>query len=303
MNDKFYTCAKALVATVRAGSISAAANELNTTKSAISQKIAFFEAALGLTLLDRTGRAVTPTAAGRRIFDLCVEPIDTAMEAAANLGLIKSGQVAGRVSISGPNSLLGAIFVPLMAGLHSDYPDIELELHAEDSKTDFAAQDIDLAFRSGHVPKGKYISVALPPAPRAIYANSKFLENHQPIIKPSDLVKVPCVLRVQEDTRWEFHHVSGRREVVTPRAGLWVNTMELSHAAAREGRGAALLPSLLSQRDVDDGKLVRMLPKWSTDPVDLSLLCRPERLAAPPVAAVKHYIMKHSAVIGRQTLA
>jgi len=50
MNDRFYSCAKALVATVRTGSMSAAAANLKTTKSAISQKLSFFEAELGLTL-------------------------------------------------------------------------------------------------------------------------------------------------------------------------------------------------------------------------------------------------------------
>ncbi|WP_299842489.1 LysR family transcriptional regulator [uncultured Roseovarius sp.] len=293
MNDRFYTCAKALVATVRAGSISAAANELQTTKSAISQKITFFEAELGLTLLDRSGRAVTPTAAGRRIFDLCVGPVDAAMETAANLGLLKSGAVAGRVSISGPNSLLGTVFVPLLAGLRTSYPDIDLELHADDSKTDFAADDIDLAFRSGPASKGKYVSATLPSAQRALYASPAFLELTGPITKLSDLANAPCVLRIQEDPEWAFQHADGRRQSVVPCVGLRVNTMELSHAAVQEGHGAALLPSILTQPDVHKKTLVRLLPDWSTDPVDLSLLCRSQRLSAPPVAAVRRYILEN----------
>jgi len=51
----------------------------------------------------------------------------------------------------------------------------------------------------------------------------------------------------------------------------------------------ARLPSLLAQPDEWAGSLVRLIPDWAADPVSLTLLCRPERLAAPPVAAVRRY--------------
>ncbi|MBY6068958.1 LysR family transcriptional regulator [Leisingera aquaemixtae] len=291
MNDRFYSCAKALVATVRAGSMSAAAAELNTTKSAISQKLALFEAELGLVLLDRSGRAVAPTAAGRRIFEVCAEPVDAALEAEAQLGFLRGGKIAGRVSVSGPNSLLGTIFVPLLAGLQSRYPDIELELHADDSKSDFAAEDIDLAFRTGPTDKGRFVSAALPSAQRAPYASPALAEQTPPFSRPADLARLPFVLRMQEPGKWAFQNHGGQQESIEPPISLRVNTMELAYAAVLAGQGAALLPSLLAQEDVQAGRLVRLIPDWSAAPVPMTLLCRPERLAAPPVAAVRRHIL------------
>ncbi|WP_170387555.1 LysR family transcriptional regulator [Ruegeria atlantica] len=292
MNDRFYSCAKALVATVRAGSMSAAAAELNTTKSAISQKLALFEAELGLVLLDRSGRAVTPTSAGRRIFEICAGPVDAALEAEAELGFARSGKIAGRVSISGPNSLLGTMFVPLLTGLQTRFPDVELELHADDSRSDFAADDIDLAFRTGSAGKGRFISTALPPARRAPYASPTLLEQVQEVARPADLLSLPCVLRTQEPCKWVFKNDDGRQEVVTPPIGLRVNTMELAYSVVLRGHAVAMLPTLLAQQDEHVGSLVRLLPDWFTEPVPLTLLCRPERLAAPQVSAVRQHIME-----------
>lgn len=291
MNDRFYSRAKALVATVRAGSMSAAAAELKTTKSAISQKLALFEAELGLVLLDRSGRAVAPTAAGRRIFEICAGPVDAALEAEAELGFARSGKTAGRVSVSGPNSLLGTVFVPLLAGLRSRCPEIELELHADDSKSDFAAEDIDLAFRTGPADKGRFISAALPSAQRAPYASPAFVERVESVTQPAELASLPCILRTQEPDKWLFKNEDAQHQVVEPIIGLRVNTMELAYAAVLEGQGVALLPSLLAEPDEQIGRLVRLIPDWSTDPVSMTLLCRPERLSAPSVAAVRRYIL------------
>ncbi|WP_108860836.1 LysR family transcriptional regulator [Ruegeria sp. Alg231-54] len=292
MNDRFYSCAKALVATVRAGSMSAAAAELNTTKSSISQKLALFEAELGLVLLDRSGRAVTPTSAGRRIFEICTGPVDAALEAEAELGFARGGKIAGRVSVSGPNSLLGTVFVPLLTGLQSRYPNVELELHADDSRSDFATEDIDLAFRTGPADKGRFISAALPPAQRAPYASPLLLERMRTVNQPADLLSVSCVLRTQESGKWLFKNEAGQSEAVAPPVGLRVNTMELAITAVLTGHAVAMLPTLLAQQDERAGNLVRLLPEWSTEPVPLNLLCRLERLAAPQVAAVRQYVIE-----------
>lgn len=184
------------------------------------------------------------------------------------------------------------MFAPLLVGLQSRYPDVELELHADDSRSDFAAEDIDLAFRTGPADKGRLISAALPPARRAPYASPTLLEQVQDVTRPADLLSLPCVLRTQEPGKWEFKNNDGRQEDVTPPIRLRVNTMELAYAVVKKGHAAAMLPTLLAQQDERAGNLVRLLPDWFTEPVPLTLLCRPERLAAPQVAAVRQFILE-----------
>ena len=292
MNDRFYSCARALVATIRAGSISAAAVELKTTKSAISQKLTLFEAELGLELLDRSGRSVSPTAAGRRIFEVCVDPVDAAAEAEAQLGLMHTDKISGRVAISGPNTLLCTVLVPMLSGLRARYPDIDIELFADDARTDFSAEDIDLSFRTGVPEKGKHVASLLRMTDRIICASPHFLEQMPSIEHPSDLEKVPCVLRQHENPEWTLKDQRGRHRTITPAIALRTNTMELAHAAAKLGNGVALLPTLTVKADLDSGELVGLLPNWEIEQVRLSLLCRAARLSTPEVAAVRQYVIE-----------
>ena len=292
MNDRFYSCARALVATIRAGSISAAAVELKTTKSAISQKLSLFEAELGLELLDRSGRSVSPTAAGRRIFEVCVDPVDAAAEAEAQLGLMHTDKISGRVAISGPNTLLCTVLVPMLSGLRARYPDIDIELFADDARTDFASEDIDLSFRTGVPGKGKHVTSLLRLTDRVVCASPQFLDQMPSIEHPSDLEKVPCVLRQHEDPEWTLKDQRGRHRTITPDVTLRTNTMELAHAAAKLGNGVALLPTLTVKADLDSGELIGLLPNWEIEQVRLSLLCRTARLSTPEVAAVRQYVIE-----------
>lgn len=292
MNDRYFSCTKAFVATLRAGSMTAAATDLKTTKSAISQKIALLEADLGLTLLDRSGRSVKATSAGRRVFDICLVSVDAAAQAEVELGLERGDRVEGRVSISGPNSLLETIFLPLIEGLQQAYPEIKLELHADDAKSDFATDDIDLSFRTRGRDKSRDVAISLPVAPRAPFASPGLLQRFEAISSPSDLTKLPVVLRVQEARVWSFRNGEGLQQDACPHPAYLVNTMELAHAAAKLASGVAMLPVLLAQPDVRDGTLVPLLQDWSVDPVKVTLLCRAKRLAVPAVAAVRRHIIE-----------
>lgn len=292
MNDRFFSCSKAFVATLRAGSMSAAAADLKTTKSAISQKIAVFEADLGLTLLDRSGRSVKATSAGERIFNICVDSVDAAAQAEAELGLKRGDRVEGRVSLSGPNSLLETIFLPMIEGLQREYPEIELELNADDARSDFSTDDIDLSFRTGERDRGRDVAVSLPVAPRAPFASPKFLHRFDAPSTPSDLSGPPVILRTQEAPVWSFRNSDGVQQDVYPEPAIRVNTMELARAAAKFGTGIAMLPEQLAKSDVSDGTLLRLLPDWSLKPIKVTLICRAQRLSMPAVAAVRRHIIE-----------
>ncbi len=204
MNDNFYSNARAFVATIRAGTMTAAAHELKTTKSGVSQKVSHLETDLGLKLLDRSGRSVNATAAGQRIFDICAPMIDAALEAEARLGEGFGETLSGRVAISGPNSFLTSVIMPIVAKFTPEHPDVRIEIKASDWNVDFAAADIDLGFRIGETPKGRFIMKRLMTAKRQLCASADLLKRHPAIDCPLGLADVPCVLRHQEARSWRF---------------------------------------------------------------------------------------------------
>ncbi|MBQ4825461.1 hypothetical protein J4729_13000 [Leisingera sp. HS039] len=83
--------------------------------------------------------------------------------------------------------------LPALAGLRSRYPDIELELHADDSKSDFAAEAINLSFRTGLADKERFISAAVPSAQRAPFASPAFAEKSPCLSRPARQFDGACI--------------------------------------------------------------------------------------------------------------
>lgn len=299
MNDRFYANARAFVATIRTGSMTAAARDLKTTKSGVSQKVSYLEADLGLKLLNRSGRAVVATAAGDRIFDICVPMVDAALEAEARLGEGAGEELAGRVAVSGPNSFLTTVIMPLVAEFAAEHSKVRVELKASDWSVDFATADIDLGFRIGPVPKGRFIRTQLSKTQRLLCASPSILNLHTGLAEPSDLAGLPCILRQQENQIWPLLGPGQRVETVRPLHIFLVDTMEMARSAAIEGAGIALLPRLVAQPEFDAGKLVPLLPQWRSEAVDVTLLCRPNSLPKPQVAAIRRFFIESC---GEQTI-
>ena len=271
--------------------MTAAARELMTTKSGISQKVSLLENDLDLKLLERRGRAVVPTAAGERMFDLFVPMVDAALEAEARLIEGRGETLSGRVAVSGPNSFMTSVAMPILAEFSADHPNVQIELRASDWRVDFASADIDLGFRIGPVPQGRFIRNALAVTERTLYGSPDFLRRNAEVRRPPDLAGVQCILRHQEPSTWRLLGPRKQLETVNPARMIIVDTMEMAQSAAIEGAGVALLPKLVATPDIEAGKLVAVMPEWSSEPVDVTLLCRPNSLPKPQVAAIRRFIL------------
>ena len=136
---------------VEAGSISAAADAMELSKSVVSQHLKALEEGLGVTLLKRTTRRQTLTEVGRSFYKQCKQLNDIAEDAwtqAQNaLSLPK-----GRVRITAPHALMDALIVPAIAAVLKDYPALQPELISNDQQLNLDAEDIDLAIRVGPSP-------------------------------------------------------------------------------------------------------------------------------------------------------
>ncbi|MCW8347497.1 LysR substrate-binding domain-containing protein [Vibrio sp. ZSDZ65] len=133
---------------VEAGSISAAADTLELSKSVVSQHLKALETELGLTLLKRTTRRQALTEAGRSFYSRCKDLnciIDSAWAEAQEL----VAEPTGRVRITAPNALMETLITPIIGDLMQQYPRLEPELISSDQHIDFYEHDIDLAIRVG----------------------------------------------------------------------------------------------------------------------------------------------------------
>lgn len=137
---------------IEAGSITAAAESLKISKSVVSQHLKSLEKELGVPLLKRTTRRQTLTAAGERFYEQCRRLNDVA-DTAWTEAQETLQEPQGKVRITAPNALMGALIAPAMAELITRYSKLEPELISSDSRLNLFEDNIDLAIRVGRSPE------------------------------------------------------------------------------------------------------------------------------------------------------
>ncbi len=133
---------------VEAGSISQAAEALGVSKSVISQQLKILEDEIGITLLKRTTRKQSLTAAGENFYRYC-QRLNNIAEEALFSAKESLNEPQGRVKITASNALMDTIVAPAVAGVVKRHPKIKPEFLSADRHVDIAEERIDLAIRAG----------------------------------------------------------------------------------------------------------------------------------------------------------
>jgi DNA-binding transcriptional LysR family regulator len=246
-------------------SFTRAAAKLGVSQSALSHTIRELEARLGLRLLTRTTRSVSPTQVGERLLKI-VEPrfeeIDTELAAIREL----RAKPAGTIRITATEYAADAILLPKLAKLLRVYPDIKLEITIDYGLTDIVAERYDAGVRSGEQVAKDMIAVRIGPDMRmAVVAAPSYLKTQPEPKKPQDLTDHNCItLRLPSHGglyAWEFEK-AGRQLRVHVDGQITYNTTAQMLNAALAGLGLACVPEGLAQPHLVKGRLKRVLEDW-----------------------------------------
>jgi DNA-binding transcriptional LysR family regulator len=255
----------AFLAVARERSFTKAAAKLGVSQSALSHTIRGLEARLGLRLLTRTTRSVSPTEAGERLLQRVghrFEEIETELEALSEL----RDKPAGTIRITSTDYAADAILLPKMAKLLPKYPDIKVEIIVDYGLTDIVAQRYDAGVRFGEQVAKDMIAVRIGPDLRmAVVGAPPYFEKRSPPKKPQDLTEHNCInLRLPSHGglyAWEFE--KGGRELRARVDGqLVLNSATQILNAALAGFGLAYVPEGLVQPHLAKGRLIRVLEDW-----------------------------------------
>lgn len=140
---------------VDTGSVSAAADRLNLSKSVISQQLKDLETELGVTLLNRNTRKQALTSAGESFFHECLKINQIATNAWSNVSQV-CDTASGSIRITAPNAFIDFLVAPAMSKLLKQHPDMVPELLGNDQRVDLVENQIDLAIRVGALPSSDY---------------------------------------------------------------------------------------------------------------------------------------------------
>ncbi|MDD1793260.1 LysR family transcriptional regulator [Enterovibrio sp. ZSDZ42] len=133
---------------VEMGSITNAADKLDTSKSVVSQALKQLELDLDTTLLTRTTRRQSLTQSGEHFYQYCCEMHRVAEHAWEEMK-VQQTIPKGKITLTAPNALMSSLVVPALLTAYADYPDVELNLINDDNQLDLMENNIDLAIRAG----------------------------------------------------------------------------------------------------------------------------------------------------------
>jgi DNA-binding transcriptional LysR family regulator len=255
----------AFLAVARERSFTRAAARLGVSQSALSHTISGLESRLGLRLLTRTTRSVSPTEAGERLLRTVghrFEEIEAELEALSEL----RDKPAGTIRITSIDYVADTILLPKIAKLLSEYPDINVEIIVDYGLTDIVAERYDAGVRSGEQVAKDMIAVRIGPDMRmAIVGAPSYFAKRSPPKKPQDLTAHNCInLRLPTHGglyAWEFEK-GGRELKVRVEGQLVLNGTTQMLNAALAGFGLAYVPEDLAQPHVAQKRLKRVLHDW-----------------------------------------
>src|SRR3954453_718042 len=232
----------AFVVVAEERSFTRAAARLGVTQSALSQTVRSLEARLGIRLLNRTTRSVSPTAAGERLLRTVgprLEEINPELAAVSE----PRDKPAGTIRLTATENAAEAVLWPALRALLPDYPDIKVEVVIDYGLTDIVAEQVDAGVRFGETVAKDMIAVPIgPPMRMAVVGSPDYLARRPAPRTPRDLTEHECInLRLPAKRgiyAWEFER-NGRELNVRVDGRLVFNTALLMLKAALEGFGLA----------------------------------------------------------------
>jgi DNA-binding transcriptional LysR family regulator len=256
----------AFVVVARERSFTRAAAQLGVSQSALSHTMRGLEERLGLRLLTRTTRSVTPTDAGERLLMTWGPRLEAIDAELADLGRLRETP-AGEVRITADEYSARAVLWPVLRRLLPHYPDICVEIVTDYGLTDIVAERYDAGVRLGGLVAKDMIAVPIGPDMRMITVATPTYLSHRPRLEtPQDLTGHRCInLRLPTYGglyAWEFAH-EGRELRVRVEGQLTFNSGDQILQAALDGFGVAYLPQGQVQPFVERGDLCEVLADWT----------------------------------------
>ena len=255
----------AFVTVAREGSFTRAAAQLGVSQSALSHTIRALEARVGLRLLNRSTRSVSPTQAGERLLRTVGprrDEIGFELEALSEL----RDKPAGTVRITANEHAVDTVLWPKLSQVLLDYPDVRVEITTDSRFIDIVAERYDAGVRLGGEVAKDMVAVRIAPDMRmAVVGTPDYLAQHPPPRTPHDLAEHSCI-NLRSLTHggfipWEF--VKAGRELNVHVEGQWIfNSTAPMLTAALAGYGLAYVPEDVVLPHLAGKRLQRVLEDW-----------------------------------------
>jgi DNA-binding transcriptional LysR family regulator len=273
------------VRVVETGSFSAAARDLKLGQPAISKTIAGLEDRLGVRLLVRSTRQLSPTDAGVAFYERAVRAIAEANDAEAAAQGVGAG-LEGRLRICSPVTFGRLHLVPKLGAFLDAHPKLRLELVMDDRMIDLVVENIDAALRLGTLSDSALKARKLAQADRIVVASPAYLARRGVPATPADLLEHDGIIYGQSSGGQEWVFRRGTSETsIHIQTRLTLNAAEGVREAVLAGQGFAISSRWMFAPELASGEAVPVLQEWALPPMELWVIYPSGRLTSTKARA------------------
>ena len=263
---------RTFVSVVDEGSFSTAALRMGISRSLCSKHVADLEAHLGVRLLTRTTRKVTPTPMGLS-YSRDLREVLARLDAATESVKAASGNLSGTLKIGSPIFYTLKVLQPHLLDFMERHRDVQLQIVLDDGASDIIGDGFDAVIRIGNLKDSTLYARKLHTVRIMLVAAPDYLDRNGPPERPADLLRHDCLhyTNLPGNLTWPLRR--GSRTIRQPvRPSFFSNNTELLHSMAVNGRGLALLPEFIIRDDVEAGRLVVLMPEYALPDLPVSLV-------------------------------
>jgi DNA-binding transcriptional LysR family regulator len=286
---------------IKQGSLAATARELNLTPPAVSRRLSQLEERLGVRLLNRTTRRISPTNEGEVYFQNAQRILSDIDEMER---LVSSSRAApkGLLRVNAPLGFGRSYIAPAISPFTKTYPDVEVQLHLTDRPVSLPDEAIDVSIRFGDMPDSRLIAKKIAANRRLLCASPSYLRaTGQPVpVYPHDLTQHQCiVLRQNESAYGNWRLSRGKQtETIKVHGKLSTNDGEVALNWALEGHGILMRAEWDVAKYLRSGRLVQVLADYETPAADVyAVYLERLNLSAKVAYFVEHlrdYLSRHA---------
>jgi len=268
------------------------------TKSLLSRRVAQLEEKVGVQLIQRNSRQFSLTEAGRQLYEGAINMVSEGQSAYDSVALLRSVP-SGIVRVSCPTVLAQYHISLLLPEFMRQYPKISVSLDTTDRHVQVIEEGVDIALRSSKSFDNEpgLVSRALATTKMILVASPDFIAQYGNPTHPNQLVRMPTlcdeVERREGEHKWELFGPEGSHCIIKHHPRLFCFNRWVQLESAIQGIGLGLLPSPVAALSLESGKLIHVLPEWTTKAQIIHAVFSKRKGMNPASRAFLDYLILH----------
>lgn len=256
---------KTVIAVVETSSFTAASERLGISKALVSKYVGEVESSLGIRLFNRTTRQLALTDAGRRYYQ---ESVTLLEQYSALVDKVTGEQTKpqGLLRISAPVTFGEMKLAPLLPEFLRLYPGLKIELILTNGAIDMVEEGIDVRLRIGGVDDSNMIARHLKTFPLILSASPSYIQQNGLPKTPQQVAEHNCIIdsNFRIGKQWPLISPQGVAESLNVQSIVAVNSPQAVREIAIAGGGIAMTPDFIVEDAINKGKLIPILPDYTT---------------------------------------